>query len=599
MKPFVRLVPRSLSIATARPLCRACHQRFETQITVRWLATLPPNCQNEEPDKFDERRNRQLPETLSSPNDSNVTSTQQDSKLPQKYSQAYPSPPNSSQKSTVEPITSKDWKEIEAEIEAPPPLSWIDSDKPVPLNKDWPMSKADFYSLPNDEKARLVHEDWAREQHEYIKSEKLWDQTHLHPPGTAFKMPMVAYHRNYAPEGSGPPPVQEIPWQLKRPWNWVQRAGLGLVAGGLLATMVIWMIQHRDEFKLRSLEARNPAPTDWNDRARGFYALGLKHKEAGEMQLAAWALQRAFVEAGYQWVLEPEKIPEGQELKLNEENAYVVRTLMQWEIELEHWDKALKLMESLSTAYEENSPTNLARRSDLLRILALPAEKVKGVQAANEMYRAAISYAGLDISKDPNAPIVLDQGAQTSPFLLRALDDYMIFQIRNGLRSAKQALPTLLAIASVYRETPIQVRDVCGEGTVMLHIGEIMYALGHRDESLQWTLRAVETTRRALPLQKHEEERQRCSECIGNGCNSLGILHEVRSLLVWIANWQERGEFDLALDAFKMAIDMGIEMKNQTDVTRASNNFKRVANKLREHEENMALLEGRGIRLSR
>ena len=47
-----------------------------------------------------------------------------------------------------------------------------------------------------------------------------------------------------------------------------------------------------------------------------------------------------------------------------------------------------------------------------------------------------------------------------------------------------------------------------------------------------------------------------------------------------------------------MAIDIGVKMKSQGDVTRAANNFTRVANKIRENEEKLALLEGRGIRLT-
>jgi hypothetical protein len=47
-----------------------------------------------------------------------------------------------------------------------------------------------------------------------------------------------------------------------------------------------------------------------------------------------------------------------------------------------------------------------------------------------------------------------------------------------------------------------------------------------------------------------------------------------------------------------MAIDIGVKMKSQSDVTRAANNFTRVANKIRENEEKLALLEGRGIRLT-
>jgi hypothetical protein len=48
-----------------------------------------------------------------------------------------------------------------------------------------------------------------------------------------------------------------------------------------------------------------------------------------------------------------------------------------------------------------------------------------------------------------------------------------------------------------------------------------------------------------------------------------------------------------------MAIDIAIEAKNQADTTRAANHFTRVANKIRENEEKLALLEGRGIRMAR
>jgi hypothetical protein len=52
------------------------------------------------------------------------------------------------------------------------------------------------------------------------------------------------------------------------------------------------------------------------------------------------------------------------------------------------------------------------------------------------------------------------------------------------------------------------------------------------------------------------------------------------------------------LELFKKAIDIGIESKNEHDVTRAANNFTRVANKMRENEERLALLEGRGMRFN-
>jgi len=52
------------------------------------------------------------------------------------------------------------------------------------------------------------------------------------------------------------------------------------------------------------------------------------------------------------------------------------------------------------------------------------------------------------------------------------------------------------------------------------------------------------------------------------------------------------------MESFKLAIDVGIESKNENDVTRSANNFTRVANKMRENEERLALLEGRGMRFN-
>jgi hypothetical protein len=303
-----------------------------------------------------------------------------------------------------------------------------------------------------------------------------------------------------------------------------------LFIGVFLATVTAWLLQHDDEWELRKLEGKSPAPIGWSEKARGYYAVALRHREQGELQLAVWALQRALVEAGYRWILEPEKVPLEERNPLDLANAWVVRTLVMWEIELQHWDKAISIMEGLSTAYEQDDPLNWARRSDLLRILALPTEKLKGVQAAMAILQSAISFAGFEIPKNSKETIILPDNLHGNPLLLRALEDYTILQIRHGLKTPKHALPTLLSIAKVYRDTPYPVRDVCSEGGVMLHIGEIMYVLGHPDESVQWTERAVKGARRATSEQTTEEDRKRCSDCVGTGCNSLGILYEVFSL---------------------------------------------------------------------
>ena len=439
---------------------------------------------------------------------------------------AYKSPPPP-QKRVYVPMTSKDWAEIESNVPQVPPQNWLESDKPVPLNKDWPISQAEYDILSPEEQARLAQEDLNRRDFDRIRSDKLYDHNHLHPGGTPFRAPMVAYHRGHAPEGTTPPPVQQIPWQLRRPWNWIRNGGIGLFAGALLAAVVAFGIQYQDEFKLRNLEKKTPAPNDWSDKARAYYAVALNHRKEGEQQHAVWALQRALVEAGYRWVLEPDKVPEQERRPLDLANAWVVRTLILWEIELQHWDKAIGLMEGLSTAYEEDNSLNRMRRSDLLRILAPPTEKTKGAEAAAALLQTAMEYLGYEIPKSPKEEITVPDNLRGNSIFLRALQDYLILQIRHGGQSPKQALPTFLSIAKAYRQTPYPLRDVCSESSVMLNIGEIMYAVGHADESFEWTERGVDSARQALNQQPHEESRQRCSECVGNGYNSLGILHEV------------------------------------------------------------------------
>jgi len=373
--------------------------------------------------------------------------------------------------------------------------------------------------------------------------------------------------------------------------------GIGLFAGVLLAAVVAIGIQYQDEFKLRNLEKKSPAPNDWSEKARAYYAVALNHRKDGEQQLAVWALQRAIVEAGYRWILEPDKVAEEERRPLDLANAWVIRTLMLWEIELGQWDKALGLMEGLSTAYESDNPLNRMRRSDLLRILALPTEKTKGVEAAAALLQTSMEYLGYEAPKNSKEVILVPDKLRGNAIFLSTLQDYTILQIRHGLKSAKQSLPTFLSMAQAYRQTPYPARDVCGESSVMLNIGEIMFAVGHADESLEWTKLGVDTARKAVKDQSHEESRQRCSECLANGSNSLGILYEVAHLDV-SSNEEKRGEFERALESFKQAIDVAIESKSQNDVTRSADNFTRVANKMRENEERLALLEGRGMRFN-
>jgi hypothetical protein len=526
MKPLVRLGPLYLRCCNLNHHPKAFRRIRIQYPLVRYVATQPPSPGRPE-DQNDPANHDTLansPPATESEQGGTLTS-QSRTTSPQAYTP--PPPPSSSQEYVYEPISSQDWYKIESDLTSIPETNWSDADKPVPLNKDWPLTRQEYDLLPAEDKGRIAYEDWRRRQLDFIRKEKLNDHAHLHPLGSPFNMPMVAYHRNYAPEGTTPPPVPHVPWQLRRPWSWIRKGSIGLFLGVFLASIVAFVAEHGDEWNLRRLEGKAPAPSSWPDKARGFYAMSLNHKNEGNLQLAAWALQRALVEAGYQWVIEPDKVPEGERLPLDLESAWVVRTLMLWETELEHWDKAIQLMEGLSTAYEEENPLNLARRSDLLRIAVLPTEKSKGVQAALNVLQTAISFAGYELPKNPKEPILLPKGMVGNPVLLRALEDYIIFQVRHGMKTPKQALPTLLSIATVYRETPYAMRDVCSENGVMLYIGEILYALGHKDESFQWIEKGVKSARQAMSSQNNEEDAQRCSECVGNGCNSLGILFEV------------------------------------------------------------------------
>lgn len=524
MKPLIRLAPQYIRSGLSCPRSSVCMRSRVHPSLVRLFAAVPPDSNkpkgplNTNLDISEPQL--QVPSQPEHPHSQIGTAP---SSAPS--SQAYEPP--IAKEHTFRPITSKDWNEIEAGIDPVPERDWHESSGSVPLNKDWPITRAEFDLLPPEEQGRLVNEEWRRSQLEYIRREKLTDHNHLHPPGEPFKMPMVAYHRGYAPIGTTPPPVQKIPWQLRRPWNWIRHGTIALFAGAVLATLVAILIQYQDEWKLRYLESKSPAPEGWPEKAREYYAVALRHKNEGELQLAAWALQRALVEAGYRWIIEPEKAPEDQRMYVDLANAWVIRKLMMWEIELKHWDKAIALMDGLSTAYEEETPLSRMRRSDILRILAVPTEMTKGVQSASAMLRTAISYAGYELPENPKETIVLPEGVRGNAILLRALEDYILLQLRHGLMTAKQGLPTLLSIAKVYRHTPYPVRDACAEGGVLLQIGEIMYALGHLEESFQWTDRAVKVAQRAISEQSDDYDRQRCLECVGNGSNSIGILYEV------------------------------------------------------------------------
>jgi len=62
---------------------------------------------------------------------------------------------------------------------------------------------------------------------------------------------------------------------------------------------------------------------------------------------------------------------------------------------------------------------------------------------------------------------------------------------------------------------------------------------------------------------------------------------------------QERRNYEFALEAMQVVINIGKETNNQADVARADNHFKRIANKKREEDARVALLEERGIALTR
>jgi hypothetical protein len=348
-------------------------------------------------------------------------------------------------------------------------------------------------------------------------------------------MPMVAPYLGYAPVGDGPPREKEVPWQMRAPWSWIRPVSLSLVIVSLFAGGALYLSRHREEYELQALEAAAPAPEDWSMEARHYYALSLKHKNAREFQHAIWALQRGLVEAGYKWVLEPQVVPLLERKPIDLENARLVRQMVIWEIDLEHWDKALALMPALASAFREETPENRVQRADLLRLMALPTEHVHGPETAAMMYKDAFAYLDFTLPKRRKERILLPDDMTGNGVLLRTLDEYVVFQLRNGLRKPKEVLPTLVSIAHVYQNTAFQTRDMCSEGLVMLHIGEIMYALGKEPDSFEWTMRAVEAAKLGMTTRiSSDEDRERCTECLGMGSTSLGILFEV---LAWQFSW--------------------------------------------------------------
>ena len=445
--------------------------------------------------------------------------------------QAYSSTDSKQSSGSWSLITSEDWHQFESSIPPEKPRDWLDSDGPVPLNKNLPLSEAEFRALPRQDQRRLLAEDFVRLQHDYVRGEKLYDHTHLHPFQESMVMPMVAPHRNYAPEGAIPPPLPHIPWQMRRPWVWLAQLPTAFAISCLFLGVLYIALPLRARMELQGLERNNPAPSNWPNKARDYYIVALHHKKEGETQLAVWALQRALVEAGYRWIVEPEQVPDGERTSLDIPTSLVIQRLIKWEVALEHWDRALSLMKEASVVYADETPANMAHRSEILRLAAIPTEKVQGVDAASNVYQRAISYAtsdtGFELPASSKDPIILPTNFQGNALLLRTLEEYTVFQIRNGIKSTKEALSTLLSIEHAYANTPYPKRDLCGQAQTQLHIGELMYTLGHLEESFQWTDRAVKIARTARPLQKKEEEQERCLEVLSYGCNSLGLLYEV------------------------------------------------------------------------
>jgi len=433
--------------------------------------------------------------------------------------------------------TSEDWDQIESAIEPVPEHDWSESDAPVPLNRDFPITQSDFAQLPPEEKKRFLDEGKRRIQLETIRKTKMYDHKHLHPPDEPSQMPMVAPYLGYAPEGEGPPPRKEVPWQMRPPWKWIRPLSLTFLISSLFVAGAWYIAQHQEEYELKALEVARPAPEDWSLKARHYYALALKHKNEREFQHAVWAMQRGLVEAGYRWVVEPQSVPLPERKPIDLDNAKVIRQLLSWEIDLEHWDNALQLMPALASAFGQETQENKSRRSDLLRIMALPTEMVHGADAAATMYKDALSYLNFTLPKQRKQVILLPDDMAENAELLRTLDEYLLFQLRNRIKKPKAVLPTLVSIARVYHNTPFHIRNLCSEGLVLLHIGEIMYASGKHEESLEWTTRAIESAKLGMNRLSTDDDRERCTECLGMGSTSLGILYEAPfSLKIWVAD---------------------------------------------------------------
>jgi len=523
MKPLTRLPIRCIYCAAFSPRPFILPRVPTTPFHRRRTTTVPSN--NQDSQAPDNPNAPKPTEASVSPVSEVQTSSSTESPGLKPSSRAYKS---KKEEWTYRLPTSKDWDQIESAIEPVPELDWSESDAPVPLNRDFPITQSDFAQLPPEEKKRLFDEERRRIQLETIRKTKMYDHKHLHPPDEPLQMPMVAPYLGYAPVGDGPPPSKEVPWQMRRPWKWIRPFSLTFLISSLFVAGAWYVARHQEEYELKALEAAAPAPEDWSLKARHYYALALKHKNEREFQHAVWAMQRGLVEAGYRWVVEPQSVSPLERKPIDLDNAKLIRQLLLWEIDLEHWDNALQLMPALATAFREETPENNSRRSDLLRMMALPTEMVHGANAAATIYKDALFYLNFILPKRPKQVVLLPDDMAENPELLRTLDEYVVFQLRNRIKKPKEVLPTLVSIARVYHNTPVHIRDLCSEGLVLLHIGEIMYASGKHEESLDWTMRAVESAKLGMMNRlSTDEDQDRCTECLGTGSTSLGILYEV------------------------------------------------------------------------
>ncbi|KAF3941370.1 hypothetical protein ABW19_dt0204984 [Dactylella cylindrospora] len=131
-----------------------------------------------------------------------------------------------------------------------------------------------------------------------------------------------------------------------------------------------------------------------------------------------------------------------------------------------------------------------------------------------QSFQSAVKYAVLAIPKDERPdinhekPVLPEPGKGVptfSPEMLSAVQAIGIHFSRLGKPS--DSLPIFLSLLRTIQSLPDNRRDSCQEASVMAYLGEVIWALGKKEEGLAWTKKAL------YEAEKGAGERNTCRDC--------------------------------------------------------------------------------------